>query len=73
MLYSSDINKSGQQVGTEHIVPDQPGIVPQDKGLLARARICGATVFVDYATRWVKVHLIKDTSGDSTLEATEYI
>ena len=29
----------------------------------------GATVFVDYASRWVKVHLMKDATGDSTLEA----
>ena len=31
----------------------------------------GGTVFVDYATRWVKLHLRQDTSGDSTLEAKE--
>ena len=27
--------------------------------------------FLDYATRRVKVHLMQDTSGDSTLEAKE--
>ena len=36
---------------------------------MTRARIWGATVFVDYASRWVKVHLMQDTTGDSTLEA----
>ena len=38
---------------------------------MTQARIGGATVFVDYATRWVKVHIIQDASGDSTLEAKE--
>ena len=38
---------------------------------MTQARIWGDTVFVDYATRWVKVHLMQDTSGDSTLEANE--
>ena len=36
---------------------------------MTRARIWGATVFVYYASRWVKVHLMQDATGDSTLEA----
>ena len=36
---------------------------------MTRARIWGATVFLVYASRWVKVHLIRDAMGDSTLEA----
>ena len=51
---------------------DKPGLVPQEKLSMIRARIWGDTVFVDYATRWVKVHIIQDTSGNSTLEAKEY-
>ena len=47
----------------------QPGIVTQEKGQTTRARIWGATVFVDYASHWVKVHLMQDATGDSTLEA----
>ena len=31
---------------------------------MTRARIWGATVFVDYASRWVKVHLMQDATGD---------
>ena len=50
---------------------DKPGLVPQEKLSMIRARIWGDTVFVDYATRWVKVHIMSDTSGDSTLEARE--
>ncbi|KAL7531514.1 hypothetical protein ACHAWF_003797, partial [Thalassiosira exigua] len=40
-----------------------------EKGRLTRARIWGATIFVDYATKWIKVHLMQDATGDSTLEA----
>ena len=47
----------------------QPGLVPQEKGQMTRARIWGATVFVDYASRWIKVHLMQDATGDSMLEA----
>ena len=36
---------------------------------MTRDRIWGATIFVDYASRWVKVHLMQYTTGDSTLEA----
>ena len=71
VLCSSDINKPGQKVGTDQIFSAQPGLVPQEKGSMTRARIWGATVFVDYATRWVKVYTMQDTSGDSTLEAKE--
>ena len=36
---------------------------------MTRARIWGATVFVDHASCWVNVHLVKDATGDLTLEA----
>ena len=36
---------------------------------MTRARIWRATVFVDYASCWVKVHLMQDATGESTLEA----
>ena len=49
----------------------QPGLVPQEKVSMTLSRIWGATIFVDYATCWVKVHIMQDTSGDSTLEAKE--
>ena len=47
----------------------QPGLVPQEKGQIIRAQKRGANVFVDYASRWVKVHLMQDATGDSTLES----
>ena len=44
VLCSLDINKTGQQVVTDHIVSAQPGLVPQEKVSMTRAHICGATV-----------------------------
>ena len=49
----------------------QSGLFPQEKGSTKQARIWGDTISVDYATCWVKVHLMKDTPGDSTLETKE--
>ena len=69
VLQSADITKPGQRVGTDQIVLAQPGLVPQEKGQMTRARIGGATFFVDYDSRWVKVHLMKDATGDLNLEA----
>ena len=63
------LTKPGQRVGTDQIVSAQPGLVPQDKGQMTRSRIWGATVFVDFASRWVKVHIMQDATGDSALEA----
>ena len=68
VLQSANITESGQRIGTDQIVLAQPGLVPQEKGQMTRARIWGATVFVDYASRWVKVHLMQDATGDLTLE-----
>ena len=56
-------------VYTDQLVSAQPGLVPQEKGSATRARIWGATVFVDGATYYTKVHLMEHATGDSTLEA----
>ena len=44
VLRSADITKPGQRVGTDQIVLAQPGLVPQEKVQMTRARIWGATV-----------------------------
>ena len=71
VLRGKNVTQPGQTVGTDQLVSAQPGLVPQEKGTMTRARIWGATIFVDYATKWVKVCLMEDASGDSTLEAKE--
>ena len=69
VLRSADITKPGKRVGTDQIVSAQPGLVPQEKVQMTRARIWGDTVLVDCASRWVKVHLMQDAIDDLTLEA----
>ena len=71
VIRSSDIDTPGQQVGTDQIVSDQRGIFSQEKVSMKKSLILRATVFEDYATCWVKVHIMQDTSGNSTLEAKE--
>ena len=71
VLFSPAINEPGQTVGIDQLVSAQPGLVPQEKGKLTRARIWGATVFIDYASRWVNVQLMEDVIGESTMEAKQ--
>ena len=44
-------------------------LIPQEKGKLTHARIWGATIFVDYATKWIKVYLMEAATGEETLAA----
>ena len=69
VLRNKCTNEPGKIIGVDQMVSAQPGLVPQEKGSLTRARIWGATIFVDYATKWTKVHLMTDATGESTLEA----
>jgi len=69
VLRGPTLSQPGEEVGTDQIVSAQPGLVPQEKGQLTRARIWGATVFIDYHSGKVKVHLMQDSSGESTIEA----
>ena len=66
-----NIKEPGSTVGADQMISAQPGLVPQEKGKLTRARIWGATIFVDYATKWIKVCLLQSATGDATLEAKE--
>ena len=66
VLRGPTLSQPGEEVGTDQIVSAQPGLVPQEKGKLTRARIWGATVFIDYFSSKVKVHLMQDASGEST-------
>ena len=68
-LRGEDISKPGQRVGIDQLISAQPGLVPQEKGILTRARIWAATVFVDYVTGYIHVGLMTDQSGEATLQA----
>ena len=47
----------------------QPSLVPQEKGIMTRARIWVATVFIDYVTGYVHVGVIQYQSCEETLQA----
>jgi len=56
-------------IAVDQLISAQPGLVPQERGSMTRARIWAATIFVDFATRYVYVALMRDQSGEATLEA----
>ncbi|KAL7466425.1 hypothetical protein ACHAXS_006718, partial [Conticribra weissflogii] len=70
-LRGESLTKPGQTVGVDNLISAQPGLVPQNKGTLTRARIWAATVFVDYVTKFVYVALMSDQSAESTVEAKQ--
>jgi hypothetical protein len=45
------------------------GMIPQMKGRLMKAKYYAATIFVDHHTDFTYVHLMTDTTAESTLEA----
>jgi hypothetical protein len=59
----------GEQTHVDQIVSSHPGLIPQTKGRLTRARYVGATVFVDEASDFTYCHLMRDLSDEETLEA----
>ena len=70
-IRNSKLLVPGEKVCTDQLVSAQPGLVPQEKGSPTRACIWGATIFVDAATDWIKVCLMRDATGESTLDAKE--
>ncbi len=62
-------SKPGQVVSVDQIVSAQPGLLPQEKGQLTRARVWGCTLFVDHFTNSVCIVLMRDLWAEATLEA----
>ncbi len=69
VLNGPNVTQPGQKIGVDQLISAQPGLVPQDKGHLTRARIWAATVFVDYFTKFVYVALMTDQTAESALKA----
>ena len=65
---ASDENP-GKGVSTDQLVSAQAGLIPQFSGHLTRARIWGATIFVDHFSDHVHVHLMRSVSQEKTLAA----
>lgn len=62
-------NFAGANTSTDQMISPYGGLIPQLKGRLMRAKYYGATIFVDHHTDFTYVHLMRDTTGESTLEA----
>ena len=48
------------------MISAQPGLVPQEKGHMTRARIWACTIFIDYFTGFTYVALMRDLTAEST-------
>jgi hypothetical protein len=59
----------GDAVSTDQLHSAQEGLVPQVTGKLTSDRITGATIFVDHATNFIYVHLMKHLSSAETIKA----
>jgi hypothetical protein len=60
---------AGANTSTDHMISPYGGLIPQLKGKLMRAKYYAATIFVDHYTDYAYVHLMRDSTADSTLEA----
>ena len=61
----------GEMVAGDQLISAQPDLVPKECGVVTWARILVATVFVDYATRYIHLALMRDQTNQATLEAKE--
>ena len=68
-LRKEDLTKPGKCVGVDQVISAQPGLIPQEKGNLTRARIWACTVFADYYIGYVFVALMRDITAELTLAA----
>ena len=62
-------NFPGANTSTDQMISPYGGMIPQTKGRLMKAKYYAATVFVDHYTDYTYVHLMKDSTAESTLEA----
>ena len=51
------------------MISAQPGLVPQEKGQLTCAQIWACMVFIDYATNYMFIALMRNLSAELTLAA----
>ena len=60
----------GDGTSVDQLESRHPGMVPQAKGFhRTKAKYVGASVFVDHATGFTYVHLIKDFTGEENMDA----
>ena len=59
----------GARTSVDQMISPFGGLIPQMKGRLMRAKYYAATVFVDHFSDYTYVHLMQDTTAQTTLEA----
>eukprot|EP00957_Ditylum_brightwellii_P000365 27896-Ditylum_brightwellii.AAC.1 len=59
----------GDGTSTAQLVSNQSGLVPQLSGKLTNQWFTGAIIYVDHATNFLFVHLMRTLSGGKTLES----
>ena len=64
-----EYNYPGAQTSTDQMISPYGGLIPQMRGRLMKAKYFAATIFVDHYTDYTYVHLQKDTTAESTMEA----
>ena len=62
-------NSPGACTSTDQLMSTIPGLIPQVRGILMKARYTAATVFVDHCTDFTYVHLMRSLTGEETVEA----
>ena len=63
-------SRAGEGTSVDQLESRHPGLVPQTKGFhRTTQRYVGATIFVDHATGFTYVHMIKDFTGDANIAA----
>jgi hypothetical protein len=62
-------NAPGACTSTDQLISTVPGLIPQVRGILMKAKYTAATIFVDHNTDFTYVHLMRSTTGEETLEA----
>lgn len=63
------VSEPGACISVDQMESSIPGFIAQLKGRLTRSRYRVATIFVDHASRMGYIHLQKDLTSASTLEA----
>ena len=62
-------NFAGAMTSTDQMISPYGGLIPQIKGRLMKAKFYAAQIKVDHHTDYTYVHLMRDTTAESTLEA----
>jgi hypothetical protein len=62
-------NQPGAGTSTDQIISGQPVLAPQISGHLTNRRIQGATIYSDYYSDFIYVHLMESMSGEEILQS----